>query len=268
MRITDFPMLSEIKAEYIQLRKNGISRHDASQSLIQNYADEITIGTEDDDPLFWISLADAQYQRKELTEEIAHKALLALIQIEHLDWNIPSGDIMRRRMHYAEAPMPERKAVSQRKYRCSWKMGDTFAYQLSGNDANTCGLSGKYVLLRKVDELEFGDGRLLPVVTFTIWDDKSLPASSAEFQRLPFLRLVSGRLGFPKTLHEYRAEILITSRKKLDALSLIYLGNFADIPMPKDEIIIRDAGRVMMVSPEQLDWECCNFWKWNSRNSQ
>ena len=266
--MNDLPMLSEIRDEYIQLRQKGNSRADATQALILSYANEITTGAEDDGVVFWIGLADAQYRRKELTADAAQKALAALDQIEQLDWNITPGDISRRRIRYAEAPMPERKVVKTKKFRCTWKIGDTFAYKLSGPDTDACGLSGKYVLLRKVDELEFGDGRLLPIVTFTIWDEEPLPKTAEEFQKQPLLRLVSGRLGLPKTLNEYRGEMLFTRKSMLDALSLIYLGNFTDVSMPEDEAIIRDPGRVMLVLPNQLDKECYYFWKWHTRDKQ
>lgn len=267
MRISDLPMLSEIKNEYIRLRCDGKSREDSVKSMVQSYSNENVIGFEDDALIFWIGLADAQYSRKELEKEVAQKAISALDRLEQLDWNITPGDIYRRRLRYAQAPMRERKIGKAKKFRCTWKMGDTFAYKLSGPETDVCGLSDKYVLLRKVDELEFGDGRLLPVVTFTIWEEPMLPTTADEFRRQPILRLVSGRLGFPRTLHEYRGEILVTTKKKLDALSLIYLGNFPDVPMPTDEVIIRDPGRVMLVSPERLDADCCMFWRWHNRNN-
>lgn len=266
MRISDLPMHSEIKNKYIHSRRDGKSRLDSVQNMIQSYSNEIVIGSEDDALIFWIGLADAQYCCKELEEEVAQKALTALDRLEQLGWNITPGDIVRRRLRYAQIPMPERQIRKAKKFRCTWEMGDTFAYKLSGPEADACGLSGKYVLLRKVDELEFGDGRLLPVVTFTIWEEPILPTTADEFVRQPILRLVSGRLGLPKNLHEYRGEMLVTSKKKLNSLSLIYLGNFVDVPMPVDEVIIRDPGRIMLVSPEQLDADCCMFWRWHNRS--
>lgn len=266
MRISDLPMLSEIKNEYIRCRQNGSNRHEATYTLIEKYVNELVTGVADDSLVFWIGLADGQYSQKELTTDVAQNALHSLDQIELLDWEITPRDISLRRTRYAEAPMPERKIRKSEKYRCSWKIGDTFAYLLSGEETDACGLSGKYVLLRKVDELEFGDGRLLPVVTFTIWDDHILPSSAEEFRRNPILRLVSGRFGLSFNVHEYRAELLIKSQKSLDKLQLIYLGNFMNIPMPPDELIIRNPGRVMLVIPEQLNQDCCAFWRWHNRS--
>lgn len=266
MRISDLPMLSEITNEYIRYRKNGSNRYESTNALVEKYVNELTTGSADDGVVFWIGLADGQYSQKELSTEVAQNALHSLDKIEQLGWKITSRDISLRRTRYAEAPMPERKIRKSEKYRCSWQIGDTFAYLLSGDDTDKCGLSGKYVLLRKVDELEFGDGRLLPVVTFTIWDTHILPSSAEEFCEKPILKLVSGRFGLSSNIYEYRAELLIASQKKIDKLQLTYVGNFLNIPMPHDELVIRNPGRVMLVIPENLDRECCAFWRWHIRS--
>lgn len=58
---------------------------------------------------FWIGLADGQFARKELTLEIAVHGLMALNRLAQEAPDITPGDIERRRKHYAQAPMPERR---------------------------------------------------------------------------------------------------------------------------------------------------------------
>ena len=48
MRTTEFPVLSEIREEYVMLRQNGHDRASASQELMDFYGDERTFGAEDD----------------------------------------------------------------------------------------------------------------------------------------------------------------------------------------------------------------------------
>ena len=67
MRMTYFPILHEIKEDYIKFRQEGNSRDQAVTLLIHSYAREIALGKADDGHLFWIGLADAQYYRKELS---------------------------------------------------------------------------------------------------------------------------------------------------------------------------------------------------------
>ena len=60
MKLTDFPLYSEVKEEYLELRKIGKGRADVLKEMQVSYADELQLGAEDDALLFWIGLADAQ----------------------------------------------------------------------------------------------------------------------------------------------------------------------------------------------------------------
>ena len=107
MRMTDLPMINEVKTEYVEHRSEGNSRAEATASVLANYAQELTLGGADDGLQVWIGLADGMYSRKELTEEVAQKALVALDALEQCVIPIAKSDLQRRRSHYAQAPMPE-----------------------------------------------------------------------------------------------------------------------------------------------------------------
>ena len=264
MRITDFPMLFDIKKEYRNYREEGMGRSEAVNALMKDYHDELELGADDDGLLFWVALADAQYACRELSEEIAQKGLEAVEAISGTDWEITPGDLQRRRERYRTSQMPERASIKKpKRFRCRWQVGDTFAYKLSGPEVEACGIDGRYVLIRKVDEKEFLEGSTEPVVTFTLWDSEKLPENAQEFQRLPILKLENGRLGTPKTHFEYRALLIISSARKLNKLQnqLKYLGNFKDIPMPENELIIDYPGYMYLISPERIDIGCTYFWK-------
>lgn len=261
MRIPDFPLITDIKQEYCRLRQEGNSRDATTELLKQSFSAEITTGAEDDGLLFWIGMADAQYALKELSESVSYQGLNALEKLQHMG-PISASDIAIRKQHYMAAPMPERKAVRKpKKYRCCWNIGDTFAYQLSGAEAEALGLSGHYMLFRKVDALEFEDGRLLPVVTLTHWKELPLPTNSSEFQQAPVLKLSRGRLGLPISQYEYRAELIIQNIRQVQDLPLEYLGNFPDIQTPDDEVIVRHSGEILMISPKYLTRDCCAYWR-------
>lgn len=260
-RIEDIPMWNDIKTAYIDLRRSGKGRSAAVDELCKEYHDEITIGAEDDGLVFWIALADAQYALKELSDNVAWRADNALAMLEKAVELAPLC-IEKRKQWYAEAPMPERKNLRRsRKYRCNWKNGDTFAYKLSGPDAENEGIAGCYALLHKVDEMEFGDGRLFPVVMLSLWRDLPLPSTVEEFQRVPFMRLNCGRLGYPKNIYEYRTELLHSSQKEVERMGYIYLGNFQGVQMPEDELIIKDPGCATMTIPKMFDEHFSIRWK-------
>ena len=253
MRIASFELLGDLKNEYMELRQNGQSRDQVVRILMARYHKELTAGAEDDGLLFWVGLADAQYSLKELSNEISSQGLMALEQLRLSIPGITPGDIEKRRKHYACAPMPERTQVRKPRYfRCQWRIGDTFAYQLSGPEAEKNGVAGEYILLRKVDELE-SNGRITPVVTLTHWKNTPLPSNEAEFQRMPLLRINHGRMGSPQSMYEYRLEIVITQKKQIDNLHLQYLGNFSNVPAPKNEYYFGVPGYVTKMLPKDID---------------
>lgn len=256
MRITDFELLSDIKTEYRTLREKGQNRDMAVQTLLKRYQNELTVGTDDDGLAFWIGLADAQYAVKELSQEVAEKGIVSLEQLVVTVPELDKGDIERRKTHYACAPMPERKNIKKPKqFRCQWEIGDTFAYRLSGPDAEKYGVVGEYVLLRKVGEMESWDERLLPIVTVTHWTDAKLPSNEEEFQRVPLLKLSAGRLSSPKNTYEYRVQIQFSREIQVKQLNLYYLGNFTSVLMPKDEFYYHKKGYVLMMLPAEIDWQ-------------
>lgn len=265
-RLNDIPLLHDVIIEYKGLRYGGKGRADSEKSMLAAYKNELQLGAEDDGILFWIGLADAQFSLKELTSEVAQKGLEALDAVEMLGWNIRPDDIASKRANYAAAPMPEReKLPPSRKFRCTWKVGDTFAHLISGKKAEELGIAGKYALFRKVDDIEFGDGRLLPVVTISIWDKPIFPQNEQEFQTTPILRLCWGPLRTSSATYEYRyeyrGELLIKSKKQLSSLPLQFIGNFPNVAMPNDEYIFTNAGHMCMIPTEKLSEECCLFWR-------
>ena len=264
MRITDFPLCLEVKQEYIELRRKGNDRSSSVMQMKERYADELTVGEEDDGLLFWVGLADGQYTNKEITEDVAQTALSALERIEQTAWEVTPGDIARRRRHYAEAPMPEKKMGKPRpKYSCDWTVGDTFAYKMSKEGAGESGLDGKVLLFRCVDLIEYETEQLHPVVTISLCDGHNIPKNAQEFQKFPLWRINAGRFCAPEGLYEYRAHIVFRNKKHVERLSLMDLGNFQNIDMPEDEYFLRRAGCFTMILPKTFDDDCCLCWKMN-----
>ena len=255
------PFLAELKDEYINFRKKGISRQETVVALMDEYREELTVGHDDDGKLFWIGLADAQFSVKELSSEVAEKgtdALRSLVQMGIV--SAKSAD--RRLKNYACAPMPEREKIKGRpKYRCSWAKGDVFAYRLSGQKVQAVGLDGKYVIIRLVDTIDDGDGLLLPVVTLSLWDDVSEPVNADAFKTAKMLILTYGRFGLPKNLFEYRAVIIFSSKAQENKLALKYLGNICDVEMPQNEVVIKGPGLTAMLCPTAMDRDVAAYWK-------
>ena len=258
MRISDFPMILEVRDSYIDLRKSGSSRRDAVREMCEKYAEEITLGASDDGLLFWIGLADGQSMHKELTLETAEQALRALDGLSGMCPEILPGDISRRKEKYLAAPMPEHKfGKPRKKFRCCWENGDTFAYRLTGPEADMLGVNGQYILLRKVSEQEQWDGRLLPVVTLALWERDVLPQSREDLLTATCLKIARGRMGLPGNKYEYRTELIIKNQKELDSTPLVYLGKYENLPMPADEVVVERAGCIILTRLETIADTLC-----------
>ena len=254
MRMTELCLVAEVKEEYLELRRDGRDRQAATEELMERYIEEITIGAEDDGLQFWVGLADGQYANRELTAEIAGKAREALDAMEQTDWEITPGDLRRRREHYRLAPMPEKKMGKPRpKFRCQWQIGDTFAYRLTGSYAEQSGTAGAYILLRKANELDGGNGKIFPTVYLSLWEKEELPRTLEEYRTAPLMRLDNGRFAIPREYYEYRAVVIIDSKKQLESMPLTYLGNFHGADGPDDEVVIDEPGSCAMLFLKQFD---------------
>ena len=104
------------------------------------------------------------------------------------------------------------------------------------------------------------DGRILPVVTLSLWDKEPFPSSEEEFSSVPLLKLErGGRMLSRKDYFEYRTELLFKSKSQLKPL--VFVGNFANVPMPDDEIIFTRAGTILLILPETMEMKCCRYWR-------
>jgi len=266
MKLTDFPLYSEVKEEYLELRKIGKGRADVLKEMQVSYADELQLGAEDDALLFWIGLADAQYSLKELEEEVALCGLRALDALNTSEHSVSSRELTCRKERYALAPMPERKTPKPRaKFRCNWSIGDTFAFYLSGPDAQAAGISENAILFRKVGEINFDRGHIVPLVTLTLWDENILPRNSEEFESKPVLLLRSTKL-LTHIRKDHVGILQFTSKRQLNKLNLTFIGNYPNIPYPAEQTAYDLGGQYPMILPDMAAEKCYMFVQQNHSN--
>lgn len=157
---------------------------------------------------------------------------------------------------------PAKQPGKKRLYKCQWKLGDVFAYQLESDLAKERGLDGRYFLIQKVDEGVWYPGHIVPIVYVKITKAHSLPSNVAEYNELEYVQTSFSKYeerfwpidmtrpqediaekskityqvdeyGF---LPQYRVELLNTSKKEIPA-NLIYVGNFAAAVPPEREFV-------------------------------
>ena len=80
-----------------------------------------------------------------------------------------------------------------RLYKCPWKTGDVFAYQLESDMAKERGLYGHYLLIQKVDEGVWYPGHIVPIVYIKITKDNELPTNLDEYNKLEYVQTRSAK---------------------------------------------------------------------------
>lgn len=173
---------------------------------------------------------------------------------------------------------PVKKSIKKRVYRCQWKLGDVFAYQLESDLAKEKGLFGRYFLIQKVDEGIWYPGHIVPIVYVKITKDTTLPSTIEKYNNLEYVQTSFTKyeqrfwpidMRRPKEdiaekskinyqvdeygfLPQYRIRLLNTS-KKLIPSKLIYIGNFADAIPPRIEFIPHSKDNISAVFWRKFD---------------
>ena len=141
---------SDIRGDYVDLLRRGNSNEEALKKLMEKDGD--CIGIEEEEPLFWYALADTLWNYGRLTPEVKEKALYFLDhpEAELARWEDDGGKYVEAWMRTLEklrtkllSPQPPEKKVSKyRLYKCTWQVGDVYAYRLESEYSKEKGLAG------------------------------------------------------------------------------------------------------------------------------
>ena len=107
----------------------------------------------DEAPLFWLALADTQWKFGVLLPDVKENALRWINELKSqtADTWMERGKgkhWMTYRQKFLPLP-PVKKPKKKRIYKCEWKIGDVFAYQLKAILLKKRGLHGRYFLIQK-----------------------------------------------------------------------------------------------------------------------
>lgn len=232
---------SDIRGDYIDKLRRGKTNEQATQELIDEYHE--IMGDEEEEPLFWFALADTQWNYGRLLPEVKEKALFFLSENHELErWNASGPKMIaawKKTLKDLQEKLclpqpPEKKVSKYRLYRCPWKLGDVFAYRLSGEYSAQAGYGGKFVVFREVSEDVWWPGHIVPIVQVYDWIGDCLPniEQSSGLPVLPtFLQPVD--LGSAHlTERESCIQLIVGTKKDMPTDNLIYLGN-----LPGEDLI-------------------------------
>ena len=159
------------------------------------------------------------------------------------------------------SPQPEEKRMPKyRTYKCEWENGDVFAYQLKSEYAKEQGLEDRYLIIQKIDEIDWYPCSTIPLVRVKITEDKTIPKTEKEIDELEYIQTwftsyerrfagfsalrplkdqikgMSFNTDEYGLLPEYMVSIIISS-KNMTKGKLTYLGNYTNITPPQNEFI-------------------------------
>lgn len=232
----------DLRTEFAEMIKLGKTYTEATQTLIDQY--KLVIDDKDDSQAFWISLADIQWKYGCLEQLVKSEALSSI------DWDLAQNewmssypqDVKKRGKILFDlkvkltSPQPKQKKIRPYVlYKCEWKIGDVYAVRLESEKAKENGLYGRFLLIIKVDESDWGPGHRIPVIYTKLTKTNKLPQTSLEIDDATFVQTT-----FARRKEEYRMILIATSKKSIPYKNLEFVGNFHYIEKPVDEFIVND----------------------------
>lgn len=259
-------LAEDIKNEYEELLEKGKNNKEAIEDICQIYKEEIE--DSDEKSIFWMVLADILYKHKNLTEFVKEKALKEIELGKNLerwknegseeDYIIRKKEIEKLRKKLVSYQDCKKKDVAKNKSGkktannniLEWKIGDTYAYKIQDSR-----FEGQYFILRKVQDCIYNNNTRYQsaIIYVQITSDKKIPKDEEEISKLEYI--IIGNEGNVK--HEYRMQLYQIPRRKNE--QLIYVGNFKNVIMPKDEYIETEQLNIWLHSFKDIEYLVTNI---------
>lgn len=162
---------SDVRDAYIDYLRDGLSDEEAYKKLIDEF-DEY-LNDEDEEPLFWLALADVQWKSGRLRPEVKEKALTLIENNAGMELWAESANkgagwkkTLQKLKSRLNSPMQKRKKFRKPEPFISnpWEIGDVYAYKFHTEDSKKWGVSGKYIVLQKVGNILYYDDFFLSVI--------------------------------------------------------------------------------------------------------
>lgn len=263
VKIYEDDLALDVKEGYLDKLKKGIKDEVALKEIIKEYKDYIN--DIDDGPVFWIALANTMWKVGRLTEKVKKEALNAIDknlikwkrETDEKEYKLREKELLKFKDKinkempkikiYAENKKKLAKKNENKKYQ--WNIGDVYAYKLDNEKAKELNLNGKYLIFRKIED-GLNKGRSIAIITYVqITNDEQLPKSKKDLEELPYI--VISNMG--NVRHEYRIELVNISQKFIKD-ELIYLGNYLETQLPKDEYIVSNKMNIPWYKINQIDF--------------
>lgn len=225
-------LAQDVREYYVTELLGGKDNADITSSLISMYSDEIK--DDDEGPVFWFALADIQWQKGRLINEVKEMALKHLATGGDLKkWReqAKEKDFLQRKEILNElekrllSPMPSAKKISKPKsFVCPWEIGDVFAYQFVSEYSKEKGFNGMYVVFKKKENNTMWPEHIIPVINIynRVWNNE---VCFYKLEDVEFLPTSYRDFFYPDC---FELELTSTKLKDIPIERLSFIGNFIE----------------------------------------
>lgn len=207
----------DVRDDYKEILGDGISEPEATDLLIDKWKD--SLADPDISPVFWLALADVQWNLGRLQEKVKKEAINSIENGSDLTrWSSNQRCVVKRKAVLAhlwqklESPQPPEKVVRKRYVDSTdWNIGDVYRFRLR---------SGLLVWLHVIGFHQDNGGRM-PVCEVLEWTGEKIP-SKLELEKTGFVsakephqglsQFLFGSLG-PKDFPKDRISLVIKGVK-------------------------------------------------------
>lgn len=227
---------------------------------------EALLRDDEDSVIFWLVLADLEWNNGYLDEQVLQNAL------EYIDDGTSEAPekphiyskrvLLSLKKKLLKEPKKTRvsKASKKTPHQRRWSIGDVFAYPIKSDDAVNIGLGGEYFVIHVVGEYEDDRKKIIPIARVKVTKGGKIPVNSADINSLEYVLISHFSYNYNYLmfrdeaatairddgtieLEHHRDELGlfpvfimrldIPAKKHLDGL--IYIGNHDNIDPPKIE---------------------------------
>lgn len=225
----------DIRDEYIDKLKRGKSTTEVEQEILESYKNDLG---SDDEYMFWFALAVTEWEYGRLSDIVKEKALYYVKHGDFSVWEDAKNNGYEKWLETIKeieekllSPQPKEKKV--RKYNfyvCKWNIGDVFAYQLTSDLSKEKGYYGKYIVFRKIDNIDYWPGHVVPVINFYKKSFDVIPTidelKNISLQEVLFFSTVLEF--YPNEKRVYEVQLVTEREKQIPYDNLFYIGNLLE----------------------------------------
>lgn len=222
------------------------------------------VGDEDDELVYWMTLADLQVDLGHLDDHVREKVLSYIEHGENSKVWVSSNPAERKARKKVldalrkEIVSPVKGSLSRpkastigkkatKKNSAKWDKYEVYALPISAIGEKTRGYHGRYLIFHVLGRI-FLEGKSYPRVRIKLSESTELPSDEASLNRAEFVQLsfcgmyrmsLLENTSAPSLTPVYQAMIFNTSSAYMPK-NLIYLGSFPNLLPPSEEYVPND----------------------------